>query len=84
MNDFNNNWKILILQRYAGEFPPAGEAPNPIRKSSEDIALDLSEMGDISANEISAFLAVSGYEIAFDDSKPVWLLKRTAGNELPE
>ncbi len=69
-------WKILILQRYAGEFQPAEkECPNPIKKTSEDIAFDLSGMGEFTADEVSAYMAVNGYTISFDDDKPVWLLQ---------
>ena len=85
MNNFTADWKLLILQRYAGEFPPAGDAPNPIRKSSEDIAFELSGMGDFSADEVSAFMAVSGYGIVFDDGRPFWLLTESAsGKSLTE
>jgi hypothetical protein len=80
-----SDWKVTILRRYAGEYLPAGDSPAPLRKSSEDIAFDLSGMGDFHPDEISAFLAVSGYEIAFDDGKPVWLLRNASpANALPE
>jgi hypothetical protein len=80
-----NDWKLLLLQRYAGEFPPAGDSSNPLRKSSEDIAFDLSGMGEFSSDEISAFMAVSGYTITFDDNHPVWLLRNAPPeNSLPE
>jgi hypothetical protein len=80
-----NDWKLLILQRYSGEFPPAGDSPNPIRKSSEDIAFELSGMGEFSPDEVSAFMAISGYTIEFDDGRPVWLLRnQPPDNALPE
>jgi hypothetical protein len=52
-----DNWKVLVLQRYAGEFPPHSDAGTPIKKSSEDIAFDLQGMGDFSADEVSVFMA---------------------------
>jgi hypothetical protein len=70
------DWKYLILSRFAAEYPPYAGAGPKIRKSSEDIAFDLSGMGDISATEISVFLAVKGYEVEFDDDKPVWILTK--------
>jgi hypothetical protein len=71
------DWKILVLQRFAGEYPPYPGTGSKIQKSSEDIAFDLSGMGDITATEVSVFLAVNGYEVGFDDDKPVWLLARS-------
>ncbi len=71
----SDDWKIVILQRYAGEFQPYEGSGTVIKKSSEDIAFDLSGMGEFTADEVSAFMAVNGYKIEFDDSKPVWLLK---------
>jgi hypothetical protein len=42
-------------------------------------------MGEFSPGEISAFLAVSGYTIEFDDGKPLWLLTSASPeNALPE
>lgn len=68
-------WKQIVLARYCGEYPPAKPKEPAIRKSSEDIAFDLSGMGDFSADEVSLWMASSGYSIAFtDDAKPVWLL----------
>ena len=53
-------WKVLVLQRYAGEFRPHSGSGASIKKSSEDIAFDLSGMGEFSADEVSAFMAVNG------------------------
>ncbi|GHT29288.1 hypothetical protein AGMMS49574_05650 [Bacteroidia bacterium] len=66
-----SDWKMVILSRYDGEYPPA----TAIRKSSEDIAFDLSGMGEFIADEVSYYMAVYGYQIDFDDGKPVWLLQ---------
>ena len=81
------DWKLLVLQRYAGEYPPLGDddCGRIIHKSSEDIAFDLSGMGDISATEVSAFLVTRGYSIVFDDGKPVWVLTDPVSQDaLPE
>ncbi|MDR2086831.1 MAG: hypothetical protein LBP72_06610 [Dysgonamonadaceae bacterium] len=79
------DWKVIILQRYAGEFPPHAGSAVKLLKSSEDIAFDLSVMGEFHLDEISAFMAVNGYAIEFDDGRPVWALQnRPPKNELPE
>jgi hypothetical protein len=79
------DWKLIILQRYAGEFPPYAGSGKKLQKSSEEIAFDLTGMGEFSSDEISAFMAVNGYAIDFDDGKPVWLLKDPGiDNALPE
>jgi hypothetical protein len=69
-------WKIVILSRYCGEFVPATEADASIRKSSETICQDLAGMGAFSVEEISFFLVKRDYFIGFEDSEPVWLMKR--------
>jgi hypothetical protein len=81
----STDWKLIVLQRYAGEYPPYPGSGTRLQKSSEDIAFDLAGMGEFSPDEISAFLAVSGYTIEFDDGKPVWLLTAPhPDNALPE
>jgi hypothetical protein len=72
-----DQWKIVILSRYCGEFVPASEEDATVRKTSEDICMDLSGMGTFSAEEISAFLTQRGYTIGFEDSEPVWLMKQS-------
>ena len=72
-----DEWKVLILQRYAGEFRPYSGSGTALKKSSEDVAFDLSGMGEFTADEVSAFMAVNGYTIDFDDGKPVWLLQES-------
>jgi hypothetical protein len=80
-----SDWKLIILQRYAGEYPPYAGSGVPLKKTSEDVAFDLSGMGEFSPDEVSAFMAVSGYTIDFDDGKPVWLLTTiTQDKALPE
>lgn len=71
--NFSDEWKVLILQRWAGEFPPAKEnETDPVLKSSQDIADDLSGAGNFTADEVSAFMAVNGYGIVFDGGYPKW------------
>ncbi len=74
---FSDNWKTLVLQRWAGEFPPAtgdgiSDNPNIALKSSEEIASDLRGAGSFTADEVSAFMAVNGYRIVFDGGYPLW------------
>lgn len=68
----NDDWKIVLLSRWAGEYPPAKVNLNADLKSSQDIADDLRGAGEFTADEVSAFLAVRGYEIVFDAGYPKW------------
>lgn len=83
MNNPDFDYKIVILARYCGQFQPADEKTATLRKTSEEIVMDLRPMADYSTNEIAAYMATNGYEIGFDDSTPVWLLKTEKNNELP-
>jgi hypothetical protein len=74
MNELDK-WKTLILSRYCGEFAPATELDASVRKTSEDICVDLSGMGTFTADEVSAFMSQRDYTIGFEDSEPVWLMK---------
>ena len=38
-------------------------------------------MGEFSAIEVSAYMAVNGYEVEFDDGKPAWVLSDPRPNE---
>jgi hypothetical protein len=74
--NFSDEWKVLILQRWAGEFPPAlRDEADIVLKSSQDIADDLSGAGNFTADEVSAFMAVNGYGIVFDAGYPKWIIK---------
>ena len=81
--NFTNDWKLLVLQRWAGEYPPAkgneDEAAVSL-KSSQDIADDLQGAGNFTADEVSAFMAVNGYGVVFDAGYPKWKIKN--GNAL--
>lgn len=70
--DNSSEWKIVLLSRWAGEFPPARIGEKSIMKSSQEIADDLKDAGDFTPNEVSAFLATQGYEIVFDGGYPKW------------
>ena len=82
--NFTNDWKLLVLQRWAGEYPPAkqdeGETMVSL-KSSQDIADDLSGAGNFTADDVSAFMAVNGYRVVFDAGYPKWAI-RTGGVNL--
>lgn len=68
----NVDWRLVILQRWAGEFPPAKENENYILKSSQEIADDLRNAGEFLADEVSMFLATQGYRVVFDGGYPYW------------
>ncbi|MDR2913425.1 MAG: hypothetical protein LBV74_01085 [Tannerella sp.] len=71
----NEDWKIALLSRYRGEYQPYDGKGVPLKKSSADIVFDLSSMGEFTLEEVSACMAVNGYEIVFDDDNPYWLLQ---------
>jgi len=75
-------FKQIILSRYCGEFLPATEQTATIRKTSEEIMMDLRPMADVSTNEIAAFLTGMGYTIGFEDATPVWLMRKDGAMEL--
>lgn len=77
-------FKQIILARYCGEFPPATEETANVRKSSEDLKMDLRPMADFSTNEIAEHLTGMGYSIGFDDATPVWLMRKDGELELRE
>ena len=69
-----DDWKIVILRRYAAEYPPYAGKGTKILKSSEDIVFDLAGMGEFYTIEVSTYLTVNGYDVEFDDGKPAWIL----------
>lgn len=77
-----DNFKILILARYCGEFQPASPADVTIRKSSQDIVMDLRPMVELTTNEVSEYLTINGYSIGFDGETPAWLMKNENSKEL--
>jgi len=78
------DYRLVILSRYCGEFQPATKENATIRKTSEEIKLDIRPMADLSTNEIAAYLATNGYSIDFDDATPVWLMRKDGAMELRE
>lgn len=78
------DYRIVILARYCGEFQPATKENATIRKTSEQIKLDIRPMAELSTNEIAAYLATNGYSIDFDDATPVWLMRKDGELELRE
>jgi hypothetical protein len=78
------DFKHIILARYCGEFLQATKETATIRKTSEEIKLDIRPMADLSTNEIAAYLATNGYSIDFDDATPVWLMRKDGAMELRE
>lgn len=83
-NQKNPTHKELIFGRYIGQFLQATEADATSRKSSEEIAFELSGMAHFSIDEISMLMISYGYKIGFDDAKPVWLLKEDNTNQIKE
>ena len=75
-------FKQIILSRYCGEFQPATEKNCTIRKTSEEIMLDLRPMADFTTNEIAEYLTLHGYTIGFEDTTPVWLMRKDGAMEL--
>ena len=84
MSEQKTDFKIVILARYCGEFQPADEQTANVKKTSEQIVMDIRPMADFSTNEIAAYLATNGYQIGFEDSTPVWLMNNKNSNELHE
>ncbi len=84
MDETPIKFKQVILARYCGEFQQADDATATMRKTSEDIVMDLRPMADFTTNEIAIHLTVNGYSIGFDGTTPVWLMKTTKMKELNE
>lgn len=66
----------VILSRYLGEFEPATEQDAEFRKSSLEIAQDLEDIITISVDIVSATMIQNKFSLAFDDDKPLWLMKK--------
>lgn len=76
--------KDLIFRRYIGQFLQATESDAVYRKSSEEIAHELSGMAFLSIDQVSMYMITFGYQIGFDDTKPVWLMKDNQSNKITE
>lgn len=77
-------FKQIILSRYCGQFVQADEKTATVRKSSEEIMMDLRPMAELSINEIAEYMICMEYTIGFEDSTPVWLMKEYDPKELME
>jgi len=82
MDKKETNFKTLILARYTGEFLQATEEDATERKTSAQIVIDLRPVAEFSINEIAKYLIGAGYSIAFEDSTPMWLLRKEPTKEL--
>ncbi|MBD8349346.1 hypothetical protein [Dysgonomonas sp. HGC4] len=76
--------KKIIFSRYIGQFLQATEVDATIRKSSEQIVYELSEMESYTIQEVTQIMAKFSYKIGFDDTKPVWLMKLSNEKALKE
>jgi len=76
------DFKIVILSRYCGQFNQATEQTATVRKSSQDIVMDLRPMAEFTTNEVSQYMAMNGYTIGFDGDSPAWLMKTENKKEL--
>lgn len=68
------DFKRDILLRYAEEFRPATFYNANVRKTSQQIMLDLRPMAEYSVNEIAEFMIDKGYSYDFDCYQPSWLM----------
>lgn len=68
---------LFILIRYCEEYLPADKgSENVIYKTSQQIQDELSEMAEISLNEIAQKMVELGYDIGISpDGKPSWLMQ---------
>lgn len=76
--------KVVIFGRYIGQFLQATEEDATIRKSSEEIAFELSEMETYTIREVTHEMVKFEYKIGFNDTKPVWLMKLNDDKKLKE
>ena len=79
-----DDYKTVILARFCGEFLQADEKTANIRKTSEEIVVELRPAAEFTTDEVSAHLVSMSYQLGFDDMKPVWLMRKGNENELPE
>lgn len=66
----------IVLSRYLGEFEPATEQNATYRKSSTEITQDLEDVITLRVDDVSAVMISNNYQLAFNDDKPVWLMKK--------
>lgn len=74
-HDIKINEYIII--RYCHEYLPAEKvSDNVVYKTSQQIQDELSEMADISINDIAEQMMHLGYQIAINpEGKPAWIMQ---------
>lgn len=77
-------FKQIILSRYCGQFVQADENTATVRKSSQEIMMDLRPMAELTINEIAEYMIGMEYVIGFDDTTPVWLMRESGVKMLIE
>lgn len=72
------NFDVLVLQQYCEQWLPAKEVTDyTVFKTSQQIQDELSEMVDISINDITFNLLKTGFKIAINpEGKPAWIMQR--------
>ena len=70
----NTDFKHSILAQYCDRFLPSDESNATIRKSSQEIMMELRPMAEFSINEIAEYLNLKNYQLGFQDDYPVWLM----------
>jgi hypothetical protein len=78
------DYREVLFSRYIGQYLQADEADAYIKKSSEEIVMELSGMATFTIDEISIAMTKFGYKIGFDDSRPVWLMKENIDKLIDE
>lgn len=72
------NFDVLVLRQYCEQWPPAKEVmDDTVFKTSQQIQDELSEILDMSINDIACDLLNQGYKIAINpEGKPAWIMQR--------
>lgn len=72
------NFDVLVLRQYCEQWPPAKEVmDDTVFKTSQQIQDELSEIVDMSINDIACDLLNQGYKIAINpEGKPAWIMQR--------
>lgn len=71
-------FEVLVLQQYCEQWLPANEVTDyTVFKTSLQIQDELSEMVDMSINDITFNLLKKGFKIAINpEGKPAWMMQR--------
>ena len=71
------NFDVLVLRQYCEQWLPAKEVmENTVFKTSQQIQDELSEIVDMSINDITFDLLKQGYKIAINpEGKPAWIMQ---------